>query len=139
MTDKEIKHEGIIESIDEQGVKVRFLSSTACAGCHAKGVCSVSDSPEKHVVIESPDCQVTPGEKVDIILTRSLGFKALLLGYILPFLAVLFTLIIVITITHREGLAGITALLILVPYYLLLKAFDHRISKEFVFKLGKDK
>ena len=113
MTEKEITHEGIVEGTDEQGVIVRFLSSTACSECHAKGVCSVSDSPEKQIVIESPGTHYNPGEKVDIM-------------------------IIVLSLTNREGLAGLTALLILVPYYLLLKAFNHRITKEFVFKLGKN-
>ena len=138
MNDKEIKHEGVVETIDEQGITVRFLSSSACAGCHAKGICSLADSKEKKVVIETCGNHYIPGEKVNIVLARSLGFKALFLGYILPFLTVLFTLILVYGLTKREGLAGITALLVLVPYYLLLKTFSHRLTKEFVFKLGKN-
>ena len=74
---------------------------------------------------------------MDIILARSLGFKALFFGYIFPFLTLFITLVIVLSLTNNEGLAGITALLILVPYYLLLKVFNHRITREFVFKLGK--
>jgi positive regulator of sigma E activity len=139
MAVKEIRHEGIIEEIDNQEITVRFLSNSACSECHAKGVCSVSDSPEKHVVIESSGNHYNTGDKVDIILARSLGFKALFLGYIFPFLTVFFTLIIVLWFTNNEGVAGITALLILVPYYLLLKVFNRRITREFVFKLGNKK
>ena len=138
MSDKEIKHEGVIEKIGEQGVTVKFLADSACSECHAKGICSVSGSPEKEIVVESPGNHYKPGEKVDIILARSLGFKALFLGYIFPFLAVLFTLIIVLNFTGREGLAGIAALLVLVPYYLALKVFNHKISRKFAFKLGKN-
>ncbi|NQS88404.1 SoxR reducing system RseC family protein, partial [Patescibacteria group bacterium] len=93
MAAKEIRHEGIIEEIDNQEITVRFLSNSACSECHAKSVCSVSDSPEKHVVIESSGYHYNTGDKVDIILARSLGFKALFLGYIFPFLTVFFTLI----------------------------------------------
>ena len=136
MAVKEIRHEGIIEEIDNQEITVRILSNSACSECHAKGVCSVSDSPEKHIVIESSNNHYNTGDKVDIILARSLGFKALFLGYIFPFLTVFFTLIIVLSLTDNEGVAGITALLILVPYYLLLKVFNRKITREFVFKLG---
>ncbi|MBL7111467.1 MAG: SoxR reducing system RseC family protein [Bacteroidales bacterium] len=137
MSAKEIRHEGIVEGIDEQEVTVRFLSNSACSECHAKGVCSVSGSAEKQIVVDSPGNNYNTGDKVDIILARSLGFKALLLGYIFPFLTVFFTLVIVLSLTNKEGLAGIAALLILVPYYLLLKLFNHRITGKFVFKLGK--
>jgi len=139
MSEKEIRHEGVIEEIGKQGITVKFLSDSACSDCHAKGLCSVSNVPEKLIVIESPGNNYSKGDKVDIILARSLGFKALFLGYIFPFLTVFFTLVIVLSITKNEGLAGITALLILVPYYLLLKAFNHRITREFVFKLGTKK
>jgi sigma-E factor negative regulatory protein RseC len=138
MASGEIKHEGIIEAIDKQQITVRFISHSACSECHAKGVCSVSDAKEKQIVIENPGNRYNTGEKVDIILARSLGFKALFWGYVLPFLIVFFTLIISLSLTNREGFAGIAALLILVPYYLLLKLFNHRITREFVFKLGKN-
>ncbi len=138
MSAKEIRHEGIVERIDNHDVTVRFLSNSACSACHAKSICSVPDSPEKQIVVDTPGNNYSTGDKVDIILARSLGFKALFWGYVLPFLAVFITLVSVLSLTDSEGLAGISALLILVPYYLLLKVFNHRITREFVFKLGKN-
>ena len=42
-----IEHEGIIEHIDGNHIKVRILQQSACSACHAKGYCTAADSSEK--------------------------------------------------------------------------------------------
>lgn len=38
-----IEHEGIIDHIDGDTAHVKIDSVSACASCHAKGVCSAAD------------------------------------------------------------------------------------------------
>ena len=47
------------------------------------------------------------------------------------------TLIIVMAVTEREGVAGISGVLILMPYYLGLFLFKDKVKEKFEFKLRK--
>ena len=44
-----IRHEGVIESIDGQCVKVRIVQSSACSGCKVAGHCNSSVGENKVV------------------------------------------------------------------------------------------
>jgi len=132
-----VEHKGVVEKISDSVIRVGFVSHSACSGCHAKGACSLSDVENKYVDIKNEGGSYQPGEPVDIILEQKQGFRALWLGYILPLLVMLTTLLIVVAITGREGLAGIIAVLILIPYYVLLYLFRNKVKEKFEFKIRK--
>ncbi|MFP4023278.1 MAG: SoxR reducing system RseC family protein [Thiohalospira sp.] len=134
---KSIEHKGLIESIDGNHIKVRFLAISGCASCHAKGVCSAADMQEKVVDVFDQTNQYQIGETVSIVLRQSLGFKALWLGYVFPFLLVLFLLILLSVITQNEVISGIGALAVLIPYYTLLFFNKDKVRKQFTFTLNK--
>ena len=46
-----IKHLGIVESIDGSHVRVKILQSSACSSCSAKSHCNVSETKEKIIDI----------------------------------------------------------------------------------------
>jgi hypothetical protein len=64
-----------------------------------------------------------------------MGLKALLYGYLVPFLLVLMTLTIVFAFTRNEILAGLLSLGTLFPYYTILYSLRHYFKKVFKFKL----
>lgn len=134
---KSIEHKGRIESIDANKISVNFLALSGCASCHAKGVCSAADMQEKSVEVFDFTNQYTIGEEVNVILKQSLGFRALLLGYVLPFILVLLILIILTAISDNEAVAGLSALSVLVPYYLILFLLKDKIRKKFTFAITK--
>jgi positive regulator of sigma E activity len=134
---KSIEHKGCIESIDGNQIRVRFLAITGCASCHAKGVCSAADMQEKVVEVFDQTNQYQIGETVSIVLRQSLGFKALLLGYVFPFLLVLFLLILLSIITQNEVISGVGALAVLIPYYTFLYFNKDKVRKQFTFTLNK--
>jgi sigma-E factor negative regulatory protein RseC len=70
-------------------------------------------------------------------MQRDSGYKALLLGYVLPFILLMIVLITFLSIEGSELLAGILALLILVPYYTGLYFLRDRIKKTFSFSVSK--
>ena len=79
----------------------------------------------------------TTGEKVSVILKKSLGYKAVVLGYVLPFFIVLLFLILFTLVLDSEALAGIYSLTLLIPYYLLIYYFRNTIRREFSFTIRK--
>lgn len=132
-----IEHKGRIEKIEGNKIKVRFTAISACASCHAKGVCTASDMENKEVEVIAEPTNYNIGEQVNIVLQQSLGFKALLYGYVYPFFLLLITLIILSFIFKNELIVGIGALSVLIPYYILLYFYKDRLQKVFSFKIQK--
>lgn len=132
----QVTHEGIIDHIENDTVFVRILSKSACAECHSKSMCNVSEMTEKLIEVKHKGLGFKNGETVNVILDRSLGNKAVILGYLIPFLLLLITLI-VCSLYLNEFWSGILAIAVLVPYYLLLFAFKDRLRKTFYFRIER--
>ena len=130
-----IEHQGVITGLDDRIIKVSLLNVSTCSSCHAKAMCNVSDVDNKEIEVLRKGQTYKIGEKVTLSFQKSLGFKALFLGYLLPFLLVLTTLIISWTITESEPLSGLISLAVLVPYYLSLAYFRDLLNKTFTFTL----
>ncbi len=140
-TDKVVEHSGIVTRIEGGKVQVSLINVSACASCHAKGICAVSESEQKLIDINNfthiPD-QYQVGESVKVSLQQAVGFKALLLGYIIPFLLVFITLVITWSVTGNEAWSGLLSLFMLLPYYGLLKLFNNKLKKTFSFTISKN-
>ena len=132
-----IEHEGIIDHIDGDTAHVKIDSVSACSGCHAKGVCTAADQEEKYLDVPLHGAAYKQGDAVFVQVARHLGFRAVLLGYVYPFLLLMLVLIVMLSAGAPELRAGSIALLSIVPYYLLLFLFRNRISKSFTFSLKK--
>jgi sigma-E factor negative regulatory protein RseC len=131
---EEITHPGIVESIDGNIIKVKILSQSACSTCNAKGMCSVAEMKEKIVSVNSIGSFTgREGDRVILKMKRSLGARAVWLGYVLPFLIVFVALIVLVYTTGSEGLAAVISLALLIPYYLILYLLKDRLSREFTF------
>ena len=95
----------------------------------------MADVREKEVEIDHFIGKYIPGQEISILLQESLGFKALVFGYLLPFILMLVVLIAMFTLTGNELMAGSLALGILVPYYIMLYFMRGRLKKIFKFEL----
>lgn len=135
-TSKEIEHPGVITSIDSSKIKVNITTYSSCLSCSAKGICSISDVKDKMVEVPNTGA-FTVGQEVQVILHQTLGFKALYLGYVQPFIVVLITLIITSFLTRNEVLAGLISLGALAPYYLVLYFYKEKIRNKFTFAIKK--
>lgn len=135
---EKIEHEGIIKEIQNNKIRVSILSQAACASCHVKGACSMSDVEEKEVEIPlSNEQNVELGDKVKVFYEQKLGFFALFLGYVLPFLLIMTILIVGKQLGYREEIYGLASIGILVPYYSLLYVFKAKLRKRFRFSIEK--
>jgi sigma-E factor negative regulatory protein RseC len=135
-----VEHEGVIKEKDHYRYKIAFTSYSACADCHAKGACTISDKKDKIVEIEAPQGNYHVGDRVNVVLEKNQGLKAVFYGYFLPFLIFLCCLFITTSLWQSEVTAGLLSLAILVPYYFILYLSRSKVDKKFtltMYKLNK--
>lgn len=131
-----IEHSGIVTSVSGNQATVKFTTPPSCVGCLAAGVCDANGSNEKTVTATHHE-ELFPGDHVKIIMDKTLGFRALFLGYLLPFMFVLTLLIVLTVLSFHEVIAGVASLLLLPLYYYLLYLKKEQISSKFSFTLKK--
>ena len=132
-----IEHEGIIDHIDGDVAHVKIDNVSACMSCHAKGACSAADQEEKFLDVPLQGATYQEGDPVYVQIAKHLGFRAVALGYVYPFLVLMAVLIGLIAAGMEELRAGGFALLSIIPYYLVLYMFRDRLSKSFTFSIKK--
>lgn len=136
MAAETIIHPGIIDRIAEGKVFVKILSASACSSCHAKSICSISEVEEKVIEAEhDPAGNYQPGEQVMVKMEESLGHKAVIMGYVLPLVVLLVSILVFLSLFHHEGLAALLSMLMLIPYYLVLYLFRNKLQKVFRFRI----
>lgn len=129
-----IRHEGIIDSIEEGCVHVRILQTSACAACKVKGYCNAAEAKEKLVDVYCDDVAAyRTGQEVTVATSGDVAARALLWAFGLPFVVMVGVLALVLWRTGDEGLAAVSGLLSLVPYYGLLFLLRHRMRRQLAF------
>ena len=146
---KMIKHDGIIIALNGDGTAlVRVVQTSACAACKAKAMCASAESKEKEMDVvligdeamrlrgESMNYKV--GDEVEVMVQQRMGWKAVILAYLLPF----FVMLAVICVGNgllnvREEVLGTIALCAMAVYYLVLGLFKDKLQKEFSFTAKK--
>ena len=131
-----ISHSGIVESVSDGCVNVRILQTSACAACKVAGYCHAAEAKEQIVEVYcSNTASYTTGQEVVVSTTGSVAKRALLLGFGVPFLALVGVLVIVLKITGNEGLSALCGLAALIPYYIILYLCRDRIRRQLTFYL----
>ena len=133
-----IEHTGIINHINGNHIQVSIIQQSACSGCHAKGACAAADMDEKLIEVESSDSTLKVGERVLLFGQQSMGLMAVLLAFVIPFLLILITLLLLRTYLLNEALSGAIALSVLIPYYILLSFFNKKMKSRFQFYIKRE-
>ena len=158
---KMIKHDGVIIALNGDGTAlVRIVQTSACAACKAKAMCASAESAEKEMTVvllgengkvktenNSTQSYTTlhdstqsyhVGDTVEVIVQQKMGWKAVVLAYLLPFFVMLAVMFIGNAIwSVREEILGTVALCAMALYYLLLGMFKDKLQKEFSFTARK--
>jgi sigma-E factor negative regulatory protein RseC len=132
-----IAQKGIVEEIVDHTIRVRIQRESACGHCNARSMCNLSDISDRIIETHDNGLDLKIGDFVEIAITRSMGHKAVLLGYLLPFLLVITILILLNALRLQEWLSGLISLGMLVPYYMFLYLLRDRLKKSFTFTLSK--
>ena len=133
---QKISHAGIIESIQGDSIKVRIVQTSACAACKVASHCNAAESKVKIVDVVGTDAsRYQLGQEVVVWASKDVANRALLLGFGLPFLMMVAVLVMVLYLTDNEGVAALSALGSLVPYYFLLWWYRDRIQCGISFRI----
>lgn len=133
---KTVSHKGVVVAVDGNKIKVQIESVSACAACHAKGMCTLSDKEDKLIDIESPKAaDKKVGDVVTVVVAQQRGMQAVVLAYILPAIVVILSLVGLLNIVS-EPVAIILSLLLLAVYYVILYLFRNKINSKFVMTLA---
>ena len=156
-----IKHDGIIIALNGDGTAlVRIVQTSACATCKAKAMCASAESAEKEMTVvllgengkvktenNSTQSYTTlhdstqsyhVGDTVEVMVQQKMGWKAVVLAYLLPFFVMLAVMLIGNAIwAVREEILGTVALCAMALYYLVLGMFKDKLQKEFSFTAKK--
>ena len=141
MAKERIEHEGKVVSVDKDYIAVEILNKSACAACHAKGVCGASDQSIKVVEVAqdiqtlTEDYQV--GETVNIVMAPSMGTQAIWLAYVVPLMVLMASVGVFSLCGAGELLMGLGSLGLLALYYLIVFLCRNKISKIFTFSIEK--
>ena len=130
----EIRHSGKILEITPDFTTVQIVVSSACASCHAKAMCGMSEDEEKVIMLPTdPYAGHKVGDEVQVMTKMTMGLKAVWISYVIP-LAVLMILILSLSpVIGNELLLGLVAIAGVALYYLGIWLFRDRLSNEFVF------
>ena len=144
-----IKHDGIVIAVNGDGtVRVRIVQTSACAACKAKAMCASAESKEKEILAlflgeeakrqEGERQDIKLGDEVVVMVQQKMGWKAILLAYMLPFI-VMMTVVAIGNglLGIREEVIGTAALCAMGVYYIVLGFFKDKIQKDFSFTARK--
>ena len=166
---KMIKHDGIIIALNEDGTAlVRIVQTSACAACKAKAMCASAESAEKEMTAvllsdngrpmgygildaDKPLLEYKVGDTVEVMVQQKMGWKAVVLAYLLPFFVLLAVMFIgngLLAMGYgatgllgdeakREAVLGTVSLCAMAMYYLVLGMFKDKLQKEFSFTARK--
>ncbi len=134
-----IVHEGKIVEMDKESISVEIVNKSACAACHAKGVCGASDEQVRTIVLPQTLATATAGyqvgDSVKLVLSASLGMKAVILAYGLPLLVLLVAILVFSALKLEQLYVGLFSLAAVAVYYIIFAIFRDKLDKEFVFHI----
>ena len=143
-----IKHDGIVIAVNGDGtVLVRIVQTSACASCKAKAMCASAESKEKEILAIG-DGLLAIGDEAEVVVQQKMGWKAVLLAYMLPFVVMMSVVAIgnwLLAIgdgplamgKNGEAIIGTVALCAMGVYYIVLGFFKDKIQKDFSFTARK--
>lgn len=132
-----ISHQGIVISVSGCTAHVTITQASACEACKAKSMCTSAESKVKEMDVTMLE-PLQPGDKVEVMVRERLAWRAVLLGYILPFVVMLGVIAVLdLTTSLDEAVTGTVALCAIAVYYLILRLFRNKLQKEFSFTARK--
>jgi len=136
MSEETISHEGVVTKITDDTLEIKIVAQSACAACHAKSACTMSDQAEKVLLVPRPaDQEFQLFQKVKVIMSVGQGNKAAVLAYLIPILVLLAVLFACLGLGLSEGLSALISIAALIPYYLILYLKRDKLKKKFDYRI----
>ena len=130
-----LEHVGIVNKITGDGCEVSVVVGDACQGCHAKSVCGTSGEHQRSIFVRHAPLHLRAGDRVVVTMQSSLGVRAVVFAYIIPFITLTSTLFINLALGLSEAMAALSALLAMAIYFLILYLFRNKLERTIEFKI----
>ncbi len=135
-TMNKINHAGVVEDVQGDCVKVRIVQTAACASCKVAAHCNASEAKEKIIDVKTPLArQYAKGDPVMVSTTTGNAHRAVSLAFGVPFVLMVAVIVIVYLLTGDEGIAALSGIASLLPYYAVLYWMRERIGSHFAFQI----
>lgn len=132
-----IGHDGVVSEVTASGYRVSIVSKSACAGCHAKGLCSAADMADKIIDVKSSGPEVFKvGDKVTVNMEESMGMRAVWLVYAIPAVILVTFLLYLQRLGASELTTGLSVLGAIAVYFVILYLFRKKIGRHFNFTIA---
>lgn len=123
-----LEHVGLVTDSQNGRIKISLVGS-GCSACH-KSLCMLGDSKAKEVEIPENENRFKAGDEVIVKINPASGYKAVAILYLIPFILMVLVLVGMSRLEYNEGLAGLTSLLILIPYYGMIYLLKNSLSNQ---------
>jgi sigma-E factor negative regulatory protein RseC len=134
----EIDHDGIVDEVRGNVLKVRIVTVAACVSCQMKKVCNPSDMKEKVFDVPVDDPQnYSAGDLVRLSISEGMGILAAVLGYVVPVVLLMAGVLGGVSAGLNELEASGIGLGAALVYYLILFLTRKKASKAFSFKVTR--
>jgi sigma-E factor negative regulatory protein RseC len=136
---RSIEHRGTIDRIEGDVIMVKVEKQTACAGCHAKGLCG-EKGEERIIKVRTPNTEdFKLNDRVIVALERgSMGIMSVVWAYLLPLVVLLAVLFMAKALGLSDGPAAIASLIATATYYILLYVLRRVIERKIKFTIIKE-
>jgi sigma-E factor negative regulatory protein RseC len=115
---------------------VRIVQTSACAACKVASYCNAAESKEKIIdVFCNSVAEYSVGQQVVVSTSGQVAAKALLWAFGVPFVLLMTVLVLVLLLTGNEGWAALSALVALIPYYIILWLFRDKMREQLAFQI----
>lgn len=131
-------HEGKVVQITDACVHVQITINEACQHCKSKKSCMVFNARERIIDVNCSNSQdYKIDEIVDLQIKTSIGLKAVLFAYVIPFIVLAGTIFVGVNIISNDLFVVLIAFGILIIYYFLIYLNRKKINQIFTFILSK--
>lgn len=138
MENKTLCHEAIVKKIDGDKITVQMHVESACATCHTRHLCGMSESKLEELVIDNfYHEQFEVGENVQVEIKNTLAWKAIIICYLVPFIILICTLFILTKTIKQELMSVLFSLGAVALYYFVVWLFRDRIEHNTQFIITK--
>ena len=137
-TPQHIQHQGRVESIDANLVRVKIIANSACSSCASRKACGMSESTEKIIEVKTHAAdEFSVGEQVMVSVRRKVGLWAVVVAYVAPLVVMVAVLVVTSLLGLDEGVSALGSIGGVALYYLLLWIFGGKVGEKVNFTISK--
>lgn len=130
----EIVHAGRILEMTPDFTSVEILVSSACASCHAKSLCGMSEEQEKVIMLPTdPYATYNVGDQVEVCTKMSMGLKAAWISYVIPLIILMALILLLTSAGVNEAISAVSSIGGVGLYYFVIWLLRDKLQDEFEF------